>query len=506
MFAAWHPGALIDPLLMLSVIPGQLTFVAKHTLFKIPILGSIMRAAGAKPAYRKQDLEPARIISQNAQHSDGGAVQTAKPAKRGNEGMIETLADSLADGSWCAIYPEGISHLLARPQKTKTGPARIILKALRKAKDSGNSAPNIVPVGLHYTDANKFRERALVTIHRPMTLPPLPGEVDSPLPSDEMIAEFGEVEAADRAWVTSVTAMLSTELDRTSQGLDSWEDRKLLWRARGILSVHRNRATGRKSAATYPEAVMGARRARAAWLWLSENDENRAHTLREKVTKHAHRMENFGLREHELYDRKTRPGGLALLGAVAQIVWSWVWMLGLITWGALIGSYPPYRLAGPIAQRLSMKDQNALGTHKIAVSFALMPLWWFIISWPIAYLLAAESSPLWSASYQGILSLIEGYLTSMNWVILAFVLMPLWAVAARLHLRLYRRSVLSWRTLKLWVRLRGNEIPWDELSSEQRSLAEELDSIGNLLILPGDADWQEPASGIDDFEVVSART
>ena len=34
LYAAWHPGSLIDPLLMLSLLPGQLTFVAKHTHYK----------------------------------------------------------------------------------------------------------------------------------------------------------------------------------------------------------------------------------------------------------------------------------------------------------------------------------------------------------------------------------------------------------------------------------------------------------------------------------------
>lgn len=565
LFAAWHPGALIDPLLMLAVLPGQLTFVAKHTLFKVPLLGTIMRAAGARPVYRKQDLpnnskseleggsgknsqpilsskgikkiEPvlsvesaeksrqslSTEVGKNSQpilasegekkgqpilSAEGGklfAEMAEKPRVSGNESLIETLSDVLAEGGQAAIYPEGISHLMSRPQKTKTGPARIMLKALRKAEEAGSEKPVLQPVGLHYTDANKFRERALVTVHQPMALPPLPGCEGAPIPGEELVLEHGATDAADRAWVLHVTGMLGTELDRTSQGLDSWEDRKLLWRARGLLSVHKNRGVGRRKAATYSEAVMGARRARAAWLWLEDSSPDEAKKLKNKVSNHATRMDKFGLREHELYDRVKRPGLASLAGSFAQIIWSWVWMLGLITWGALIGSWPPYRISGPIAHRLSLKDRQALGTHKLAVNFLLMPFWWILISFPVAFLLAASGSPLWNVNLYGLLPILKPYLTSINWVVLAIILIPLWPVAARLHLKLYRRSAKAIGKLKLWKRLRDDSIPWDELLEEQRSLAEQLDEIGQSLVLPGDSDWQDPKSGIDDYSQVVQR-
>jgi len=491
LFAAWHPASLIDPLLMLSLLPGQMTFVAKHTLFKTPILGQFMRAAGAKPVYRKQDT------------SDSG--DSKKSATGGNTGLIDTLSDVLCDGGWCAIYPEGISHLMSRPQKTKTGPARIMLKALIKSRESGDEPPSLVPVGLHYSNANRFRERALVSVHQPMSMPPLPSEEGAPIPSEEAIAEFGSDIAAERAWVNSVTESLGTELERSSQGLDTWEDKKLLWRARGLLSVHRNRMLGRKTAATYAEAIVGARRTRAAWLWLSENKPEQAVTLKEQVSDHANKMDIYGLKEHELYDRDKRPGAGDLISAVFQIIGSWIFMAGLITWGAMLGSWPPYRLSAPIATRLSLKENHTLGTHKIVVGFALLPIWWVLISFPVAFLLAAPNSPLWNLNLYGILPLIEPYVTQINWVLLAFILMPLWSVSARLHLLLWARSVRSIGTLKQWKRLRKGEIPWDELTQEQKSLAETLNEIGQELVLPADKDWIEPSTGKDDYESVYLR-
>jgi 1-acyl-sn-glycerol-3-phosphate acyltransferase len=492
LFAAWHPASLIDPLLMLSLLPGQMTFVAKHTLFKTPILGQLMRGAGAKPIYRTQDTS--------------NSNDSKKAATGGNTGLIDTLSDVLCEGGWCAIYPEGISHLMSQPQKTKTGPARIMLKALVKARESGEEPPSLVPVGLHYSDASKFRERALVSVHQPMSMPPLPGEEGAPTPSEEMITEFGADIAAERAWVHAVTESLGTELQRSSQGLDTWEDRKLLWRTRGLLSVHRNRMLGRKTGATYAEAVMGARRTRAAWLWLSENKPEQAVNLKSRVSNHAQKMDKYQLKEHELYDRDKRPGTIDLISAVFQIIGSWIFMAGLITWGALIGSWPPYRLSAPIATRMSLKENHTLGTHKIVVGFALLPIWWILVSFPVAFLLAAPASPLWDLNLYGLLPLIQPYVTKINWILLAFILMPLWSVAARLHLLLWSRSVRSIGTLKQWKRLRRGEIPWDELTQEQKSLAEILNEIGQGLVLPSDEDWIEPPTGKEDYESVYVRT
>ena len=90
LFAAWHPGSLIDPLVMISTLPGQITFIAKHTLFKVPILGKVMKAAGARPIYRSIDKE----------HIEGDR-------KKGNQAVINTVSDILVDQGRCVIFPEG---------------------------------------------------------------------------------------------------------------------------------------------------------------------------------------------------------------------------------------------------------------------------------------------------------------------------------------------------------------------------------------------------------------
>ena len=57
MFVAWHPSGLIDPVLLHASLPGKLSILAKHTLFKLPILGRLFSAAGALPIYRAVDSD-----------------------------------------------------------------------------------------------------------------------------------------------------------------------------------------------------------------------------------------------------------------------------------------------------------------------------------------------------------------------------------------------------------------------------------------------------------------
>ena len=81
-----------------------------------------------------------------------------------------------------------------------------------------------------------------------------------------------------------------------------------------------------------------------------------------------------------------------------------------------------------------------------------------------------------------------------------------WPLSARLHLILWRRALLSWRTWRRWFRLRDGSIPWKELQAGQHDLAVRLDDIGRSLVLPGDPDWKPPPTGVDDHEMVRRRT
>ena len=133
MYITWHPSGLIDPMLMTSVLPGQLSTVAKHTLFRIPLLGRLLKASGFVPVERAQETK-------NPDHS-----------RQKNAEILDGLSHKLARGGSVLIFPEGETHGDSTIRKVRSGAARILLTAIRQAKELGFPPPSVIPVGLHYS-------------------------------------------------------------------------------------------------------------------------------------------------------------------------------------------------------------------------------------------------------------------------------------------------------------------------------------------------------------------
>ena len=85
------------------------------------------------------------------------------------------------------------------------------------------------------------------------------------------------------------------------------------------------------------------------------------------------------------------------------------------------------------------------------------------------------------------------------------LLIFIWPLAARSHLRLYKHGVYANRSIRRWFKMRSDSIPWAEMRDEQQALGSVIDSFGRSLVLPGDADWVEPGTGMDDYEMVRVR-
>ncbi|DAC54152.1 MAG TPA: hypothetical protein D7I11_05465, partial [Candidatus Poseidoniales archaeon] len=188
LYITWHPSGLIDPMLMTSIVPGKLTTVAKHTLFQIPLLGRMLKASGVVPIERPQDAEDSDMSQER------------------NRAQLNNVSSTLASGGSVLIFPEGVSHAESSVRKVRSGAARILLNATRKANERGLPSPKVVPVGLHYSESQRFRERAAVVMERVMDLPPLPDRTD----------DSNQQDRNDRAWVGEVTDLFAVELQRAN--------------------------------------------------------------------------------------------------------------------------------------------------------------------------------------------------------------------------------------------------------------------------------------------------
>src|SRR5215210_4098640 len=89
VFVLNHPNGLIDPGLVFAALPRRISFLAKSTLFRMPVIGWLLRTVEALPLYRRAD--EGEDTSQN--------LRTFVECRR-----------LLARGRCVALFPEGFSH------------------------------------------------------------------------------------------------------------------------------------------------------------------------------------------------------------------------------------------------------------------------------------------------------------------------------------------------------------------------------------------------------------
>ena len=111
IIVANHPNGLVDPALVAHSCEREICFLAKEPLFRLPVIGALLRSMKALPVYRRMDG-----------HNTGS-----------NEKTFDAVDDALGNGRAICLFPEGISHDEPELQPLKTGAARMALGALEEA-------------------------------------------------------------------------------------------------------------------------------------------------------------------------------------------------------------------------------------------------------------------------------------------------------------------------------------------------------------------------------------
>ena len=150
-----HPNMLFDALLATAAAGRPLRFVAKSTLFRIPVFGRVLQAIGALPVYRRRDAAVA-----------GG----------NNDQALRAIIAALGAGDAVLIFPEGTSAEGGELLPFRSGPSRILLAARRRGIE-----PTVVAAGLHY--AHRERPGARVAVRMQLLTPmrDLPARPDDPV-------------------------------------------------------------------------------------------------------------------------------------------------------------------------------------------------------------------------------------------------------------------------------------------------------------------------------------
>lgn len=142
-----HPNTLMDAWMVGYVCKQPIYFMSKGTFFSSPLKRRILASLNMIPVNRKVD----------------GKVEGVS-----NEDSFEACYKLLESGKTLVIFPEGNSFPERQLRQLKSGTARIALEVENRNKGTLNL--KVVPMGLFYSQAEKFRSSVLVTIGPGMTV------------------------------------------------------------------------------------------------------------------------------------------------------------------------------------------------------------------------------------------------------------------------------------------------------------------------------------------------
>ncbi len=266
IFAGNHPNALIDGLLLISLVDrSPIHFLGNAKLWGFPILSRLLEALGAIPVLPREKHGP----------------------DADNRDAFERVDEVLAGGGCVAIFPEGISHTDSRLATLKTGAARMALHA--SAHRDADVA--IIPFGLTYLDRHRFRSQVLL-------------HFAAPIPMDDARLEiYGRDEVET---VRQLTEELRERISRITLSAPDWSTLRFIHAARRLYKPVSARLT--------PESYVDlSRRFVERYALFAEKPD--VQRLRSEIEAYQAQLDVLGLKDHQL----SHPVGAGI--AMRRIVW-----------------------------------------------------------------------------------------------------------------------------------------------------------------------------------------
>jgi len=328
VFILNHPNALMDPLVLLCRAGRPVSFLAKEPLFRMPVIGTLVRAMDSIPVYRRMDQ-----------------ADTANNAK-----TFAAARELLKRGGSLALFPEGTSHSDPRLKPFRTGAARIAL-------GSGVPGLRVVPAGLFYTDKTAFRSGALLCFGTPIEV-----ALISPGPDGEPPAEP----------VRSLTTRLETALGELTLQADHHEALRLVESADRLLAT---------AAKTEPDlAVHFDRRQRLlrGYTKLRSEAPERLGRLAGRILRYTAALKNANLTPELL------PAGGYRAATVARVAIKGLVTLLLLLPLALAGMithFPAWLAVDTIAHGYAKNHPDGIATVKAIAGLLFYPLTWIALAW-----------------------------------------------------------------------------------------------------------------------------
>ncbi len=357
LLVAWHPNGLADGVLVLGFCPRPVTFGARHGLFRIPVVGWLLRGVGAVPLYRARD------------RGETGAFTSDEERRAANHRSLGALADA-ARHSFVAVFPEGATHDEPNLLELRAGAARLF----QLAREGGGDLA-LVPVGLHYERKHAFRSRALVAFHEPVELP-------ADLRVGDGDAAEGTGDSATDTFVDRLTGVIERQLIEVTHPTQSWGIHRAMERVRSLVRAEgAARAGERLRRAPMDERDQGFARVWAGYSTQRAVDPEGTRLLTRRVTRYDEALRLLGLNDRELDGAPLARTALrlALLGAEALV------MLLLLPTVVLVGNLinlPAALLVVLGAKKLSKTRKEQAGL-KMVLGLVILPTAWIVASFAV---------------------------------------------------------------------------------------------------------------------------
>lgn len=145
LLLANHPNTLMDAWIVGFISKRPIYFMAKATFFNSPLKLRILKSLNMIPINRQGE---------------------GKMDGVNNASSFEACYQLLEEGKCLVIFPEGTSYLERHLRELKTGAARIVLET--EKRNHGKLKVKVIPLGLNYLEANRFRSSILVNVGAPI--------------------------------------------------------------------------------------------------------------------------------------------------------------------------------------------------------------------------------------------------------------------------------------------------------------------------------------------------
>ena len=241
MCCGWHTNGLMDPLGIFLQHPKEFVVGARHDLVTRPLLGWWTRRLAVQPVVRKAELLRGGCTEEEAMHLNGRSLLA--------------LANGVAHGFGCVLFPEGTSHSESHMIRFKTGPIRTVLASAALAKANDLELPHLLPVGLHFRCREDFRTDQYVEFGEPIQV------TDDLIPEEmvDAVKQGGWVEPPAEV-VHSLRDRLQNQLPFQTPNTATWEEHRALH-----LVAHLHARREGRQLPRWQDEVHAARTVREEW-------------------------------------------------------------------------------------------------------------------------------------------------------------------------------------------------------------------------------------------------